>query len=53
MNNDGTDSAFGVSQLSNNSITMTYGLVLIVVLVILVMLRLVFADVNVSGKAGV
>lgn len=45
-------SSFGVSQLSDNSITMTYGLVLIVALVVLVMLRILFADVNISARGG-
>lgn len=51
MPND-SNANFGVSQLSDNSITMTYGLVLIVALVILVMLRILFADVNVSARGG-
>jgi len=52
MNGQDANSSFGVSQLSDNSITMTYGLVLIIALIILVILRLVFADVSVLGRAG-
>ena len=47
-----SDSAFGTTHLSDNSITMTYGLVLIVALVALIFLRLVFADVSVSARGG-
>ena len=47
-----SDSAFGVSQLGDNSIAMTYGLVLIIALIVLIILRLVFADVSVSARGG-
>jgi hypothetical protein len=47
-----SDSSYGVSQLGDNSITMTYGLVLIIALVALIFLRLVFADVSVSARGG-
>lgn len=46
---DSDDGAFGVSHLSGMPITTTVGLVLIAVLVLLIVLRLVFADV----RAGV
>ena len=46
------NSSFGLNHLQDNSITMTYGLVLIIVLVILIALRLVFADVSVSARGG-
>lgn len=51
MNSD-SSSSFGVSQLSDNGITMTYGLLLIIALVALIFLRLVFADVSVSARGG-
>jgi hypothetical protein len=47
------DSGFGVSHLSETPITMSFGLVLLGVLLLLVILRLVFADVKVTGGGGV
>lgn len=45
------ESGFGVSHLSETPITMSFGLVLLGVLLLLVVLRLVFADVSVRGGA--
>lgn len=47
------ESGFGVSHLSEVPITVSFGLVLLAVLLLLVILRLVFADVKVSGGGGV
>lgn len=46
------ESSFGVSHLSETPITMGFGLVLLAVLLLLVILRLVFADVGVSVRGG-
>ncbi len=40
---------FGLSHLSANPIALTYGTVLIVVLVALVLLRILFGSISVSG----
>lgn len=50
MNGDG-DSSFGVSHLASAPITLTFGAVLVGVLLLLVILRVLFADVRVSGGA--
>lgn len=47
------ESGFGVSHLSETPITVSFGLVLMGVLLLLIILRLVFADVKVSGGGGV
>lgn len=47
------ESGFGVSHLSEAPITASFGFVLLFVLLVLVILRLVFADVKVSGGGGV
>lgn len=47
------DSGFGLSHLASTPITMSFGLVLLGVLVLLIMLRLVFGNLNVSGGGGV
>lgn len=46
------ESSFGFSHLSEMPITASFGLVLLGVLLLLVVLRLVFADVGVSVKGG-
>lgn len=48
------ESGFGVSHLSETPITVSFGLVLLGVLLLLLILRLVFADVgvSVSGRGG-
>lgn len=50
MNDDG-QSSFGISHLGSMPITLTFGTVLIGVLIILLILRLVFADITVRGGA--
>lgn len=50
MNGD-SDSSFGVGHLTSTPITTTFGVVLLAVLVLLVVLRLVFADITVRGGA--
>ena len=50
MNGDG-ESGFGLSHLSSTPITTTFGMVLLAVLVLLIVLRLVFADITVRGGA--
>jgi hypothetical protein len=47
------ESGFGVSHLSETPITVSFGLVLLGVLLLLIVLRLLFADVKVSGGGGV
>lgn len=47
MNNDG--STWGLSHLSDMPITLSFGLVLVGVLVVLIVLRFLFADVTVRG----
>ena len=48
-NDDGTDGAFGLTHLGNLPVTLTFGMVLLGVLILLIILRLVFADVRVGG----
>ena len=50
MNDDG-QSSWGISHLSSMPITLTFGTVLIGVLIILLILRLVFADISIRGGA--
>jgi hypothetical protein len=50
---DGDDKAFGVSHLSNLPITLTFGMVLLVVLLVLILLRVVFGEISISGGAKV
>ena len=45
--------SFGISHLSDLPITMSFGLVLLAVLGVLVLLRILFADVRFSAGAGV
>lgn len=52
MNGDG-ESSFGVSHLANLPITLTFGMVLLVVLIVLILLRVVFGEVSLSGGAKV
>jgi hypothetical protein len=52
---DGTSMAdgWGLSHLSTMPITMTYGLLLLGVLVLLVLMKILFADVSVRAGGGV
>lgn len=43
------DSSWGVSHLSGMPITLTFGIVLFTVLVVLVLLRVLFGSISVSG----
>lgn len=52
MNGDGTGSNWGFSHLANLPVSLSIGATLLVVLILLVILRVVFADVRVSGSAG-
>ena len=49
MSNGDGDSAFGIGHLSAHPITLTFGAVLLAVLVILVILRLAFGQITVRG----
>jgi len=49
----GDQSGWGVSHLSSMPITLTYGLVLLGVLIALILLRIVFGNISVGGSAGV
>ncbi|HEV2317336.1 MAG TPA: hypothetical protein VGV89_07165 [Thermoplasmata archaeon] len=51
MNND-NGSSFGLSHLSSLPITTSFGFLLLGVLVLLLVLRLVFADISISGRGG-
>lgn len=42
---------FGLSHLSDKPITLSYGMLLVAVLVLLVILRIVFGSITVSGGA--
>jgi hypothetical protein len=53
MNGDSTGSGWGFSHLANLPVSLSVGATLLVVLIILVILRVVFADVRVSGGVGV
>jgi hypothetical protein len=48
VNGDG-QGTFGVSHLSAHPITLTFGTVLLAVLIILVILRIAFGDITVRG----
>ena len=50
MAGDG-ESGWGVSHLSGMPITLTFGLVLLAVLIVLILLRVVFGEISVSGGA--
>ena len=43
------DGSFGLSHLAGLPISLSYGLVLLAVLVVLVLLRFLFADITVRG----
>jgi hypothetical protein len=47
---DNGESAFGFSHLSAMPITMTFGIVLLTVLVVLILLRVVFGEIRVGVK---
>lgn len=46
---DGSDGSFGIGHLSAHPITLTFGAVLLAVLIILVILRLAFGQITVRG----
>lgn len=46
-------SSWGFSHLASMPITLTFGAVLLAVLIVLVLLRVVFGDIHVGGSAGV
>ncbi len=48
MARDGAPGTFGVSHLSGMPVTVTFGATLLAVLIILVLLRVVFAEVRVG-----
>lgn len=45
------ESGWGVSHLASTPITLTFGIVLVAVLVVLILLRVVFGEISVSGGA--
>lgn len=45
------ENSWGVSHLSSLPITLTFGTVLLAVLVVLILLRVVFGEITVSGGA--
>ena len=49
----GDESGFGVSHLSSMPVTLTFGRVLVGVLIALILLRVVFGSITVGGSAGV
>lgn len=49
MASSDTSSGWGISHLSDLPITTSYGVVLLAVVVILILLRLFFADITVRG----
>ena len=52
MASDG-ESGWGVSHLASMPITLTFGIVLLAVLIVLILLRVVFGNISVGGSAGV
>jgi hypothetical protein len=46
---DGDDGNWGISHLSGMPVTLTFGVVLLAVLIILVVLRMAFGQISVSG----
>jgi hypothetical protein len=46
---DGDGSSWGVSHLGAMPITLTFGMVLLIVLIVLVLLRVLFGSISVSG----
>lgn len=51
MSDDG-QSSFGITHLANHPITLTFGVALFAVLIILVVLRVVFGDIRVGAGVG-
>jgi hypothetical protein len=49
MNGDGDGGNWGIGHLSGMPITLTFGIVLLAVLVILIILRVAFGSISVSG----
>lgn len=49
MNGDG-QSSFGVTHLASHPITLTFGISLLAVLIILIVLRVVFGEIRVGVK---
>jgi hypothetical protein len=52
MAGDNGTSTWGVSHLSNMPITVTFGVVLAVVLIVLILLRAVFGQITIGASAG-
>ena len=50
MSSDDGQSSFGVAHLANHPITVTFGIALLAVLIILVVLRVVFGEIRVGVK---
>jgi hypothetical protein len=50
---DGQDSSWGLAHLSGMPITLSFGLVLFGALILLVILRVVFADASFAVRGGV
>lgn len=46
---DGSDGAFGITHLSGMPITLTFGVVLVAVLLTLILLRFLFGSITVKG----
>ncbi len=49
--NDGSGGGWGVAHLAGMPITLTFGVVLAAVLIVLILLRVVFGEIRVSGGA--
>ena len=52
MSDDG-QSSFGITHLANHPITLTFGISLLAVLIILIVLRVVFGEIRVGVKSEV
>jgi len=50
---NGDDSGWGFTHLAGLPITMTFGMVLLAVLIVLILLRVLFGEIRVSGGAKV
>jgi hypothetical protein len=50
---DDGSGGFGIAHLASMPITLTFGIVLLAVLLVLVALRVVFGNISVGGSAGV
>ena len=50
MSNGDGQSGFGVAHLANHPITLTFGVALLAVLIVLIVLRVVFGEIRVGVK---